>query len=166
MPTFSGSPAPTPRAERTVPRLCHEVVQGEEVESIIGNGVSGVPAAVVGVPEPAIGRTTRIDCYYGVPTGAPSTAATLTITLAGYTDAATAAYRVGYTMDGERAKGGQVVAARAGLDPATPVFAGKSTLIAAHGRTTVVVEAAPELVPPDRAADLLGRIADRALTPR
>lgn len=166
LPGFSSSVPPSANAERTVPKTCGGVASLVEVADILGTAVTGQTMPVVGVPEPKIGRTGRIDCYYGIPDGAPTSAAPVWIALAGYTDEAAARRRMSSTVEAERETGAKANEVPVGADRGILLDGAKRTLVAVRGRNTVVVIVSPELVPADQAGSLLGRLADRALTPR
>jgi hypothetical protein len=167
VPTFAGSSAPSGSAQgRPVPQTCTDVATPEDVGTILGMLITGEPQRVVGVPQADIGRTARLDCYYGARSGRPLSTATVWIGLATYTDAARARQRLTSTVSGERDGGAQVNEVPVG--PGTGVLLRGKTwmLVAVRGKTTAVVTIKPGLVREDRAGAMLGQLADRALTPR
>lgn len=165
VPVFSTPPPPGAAEGRDVPATCDEVVTAEEIGRILGILLTGRVHPVVGVPEEAIGRTARLDCYFGLRQGAPYRTATVWIALATYTDAAAAARRVSATAADERAAGARVSDVPVGLDRGVLLRGeGAWTLAAVRGRTTVVVTVAPDLVREDHVGALLGQLADRTLT--
>lgn len=155
--------APPVRTERAVPTACAQVVTGAELAELLETRVSGGSAEIAGKPMPAIGRTARLDCYYGIPGGDRATAA-LVVTLASYTDPAAAQERVARTVADERARGARVRDVAVGADRGQLVESENRFVVARHGRVTVVVQAVLSVVPGDQAARVLPRIADRALT--
>ncbi len=164
VPVFS-TPAPPGEAEgRAVPESCAEVVTPEEIGTVLGILI-GEPRPVVGVAQDDIGRTARLDCYYGVPKGKPLSAASVWIGLAGYTDEHWAQRRVSNTVTGERDAGARVSDVPVGPDRGVLLRGTTWMLVAARGSTTVVVEVEPNLVREDRVGAMLGQLADRALTP-
>ena len=128
--------------------------------------MTGQTLPVVGVPEPKIGRTARIDCYYGVPTGQQLTTAPVSIGVASYTDEAAARKRMSGTIADEKEAGAKANDVPVGPDRGVLLNGTKRTLVAARGSSTVVVSVILDLVPEDQAGSLIGRLADRALTPR
>jgi hypothetical protein len=70
------------------------------------------------------------------------------------------------TVDTEREAGAKATEVPVGPDRGTLLIGTKHTLVAARGKNTIVVTVVPTLVPADQAGSLLGRLADRALTPR
>ncbi|WP_018683632.1 hypothetical protein [Actinokineospora enzanensis] len=165
LPQFSTTP-PKPRAERTLPDSCGKVLTRADLDQTLESTLTGRTEVVVGVALPSIGRTGRIDCYYGIPEGQPNAAAPLIVGLAGYTDAAKAGERIQGTIDTERDKGTKPVEVAVGAGKGTLLDGADHTLIAAHGKITVAVTAKPTLVTAERAAEVLGKLADLALTER
>jgi hypothetical protein len=167
VPLFTSSTAqPTTTNERMVPRACAGLATLSEVVDILGTAVTGQTLPVVGVPEPKIGRTARLDCYYGVPDGQPTSAANVWIGLASYTDEVAAKRRMEFTVDAERETGTKPTDAPVGPDRGVLFTGERHTLIAVRGKNTAVVVVIAPLVQADQAPVVLGRLADRALTPR
>jgi hypothetical protein len=167
VPTFTDPAAPSGSAQgRPVPRTCGDVATGEELGTILGMLITGEPLPVVGVPQANIGRTARLDCYYGVRSGRPTSTATVWIGLATYTDAARAQARLTNTVSSERDAGAQVNEVPVGDGTGVLLRGATWMLVAVRGTTTAVVTIKPGLVREDRAGAMLGQIADRALTPR
>ncbi|PPK60381.1 hypothetical protein V5P93_004987 [Actinokineospora auranticolor] len=163
LPVFTTTTAPAPRGERTVPDSCGKVLTRDDLDRTLDSVVTGRTEAVVGVALQSIGRTGRIDCYYGVPEGQPNSAAVLTVGLAGYVDSSSALKRVRETVDAERDKGTAPVEVAVGADKGFLLDGTTRSLVVAHGKVTVSITATAALVPADRAADVLGALADRAL---
>jgi len=167
VPLFS-TPAPPGAAEgRPVPPGCDEVATLEEIGRILNILVTGQVLPIVGVAQDNIGRTARLDCYFGVPAGQPVVAASVWIGLASYTDAQWAQRRVSNTVAEERRAGTRVSDVPVG-DHRGVLLRGAATwmLVTARGRTTAVVTVRPGLIREDHVGALLGQLADRALTPR
>jgi hypothetical protein len=118
------------------------------------------------VPRADIGRTARIDCYYGVPTGRPVAEAKVWIGLASYVNAESARKRLATTVADERTAGATAGDVEVGQDRGVLIRNANWTLVATRGRTTVVVQVIPVLVRDDLAGALLGHVADHALTNR
>jgi hypothetical protein len=127
----------------------------------------GTAKLVTGTLDQSIGRTARIDCYYGLTEGQALPDAPVRVGLASYSDAKAATTRVEKTIDEERAAGAKVSQVQVGPDKGT-LLVGKNvaTLVATYQATTVVVIAQLSLVPANQAPSMLGKIADRALSPR
>src|SRR5262249_7257142 len=137
------------------------------VSTAVGKPVQGAKL-VTGSPDTKIGRTARVDCFYGLsPDSQNNTDAPVTVGLASYVDTQSAARRVSSTVDGERQAGAKVNDLQVGTDKGT-LLVGKKvvTLVATHQATTVVVVAQLDLVPATLAQPVLTKIADRALSPR
>jgi hypothetical protein len=159
-------PSSTAPADKPVPRTCGGLATLEEVTEILGAAVTGQTQPIVGVPEPKIGRTARLDCYYGIPAGQPVQSAAVWIGLANYTDAAAAQRRMNSTVETEREAGAMANDVAVGQDRGVLLNGQKRTLVAVRGKNTVVVTVIPDLVPADLAGPRLSRLADHALTPR
>jgi hypothetical protein len=156
----------TSTGNRTVPRTCAGLATLGEVVDILGTAVTGQILPVVGVPEPKIGRTARLDCYYGVPDGQPTSAANVWIGLASYTDEAAATRRMELTEEAERDTGAKATVVPVGPDRGVLFTGQRHTLITMRGKNTALVAVIAALVQADQAPVVLGRLADRALTPR
>lgn len=166
VPKFSTTAPQSASTEgRPVPPTCADVITPEEAGTILGVLITGDPQPVVGVPQSDIGRTARLDCYYGVRPGKPMSAATVSISLVSYTDTARAQARLTNTISAERDAGAQVNEVPVGAGSGVLLRGKTWTLVAQRGSTTVVVTIAPNLVREDRAGAMLGQLADKALTP-
>lgn len=137
-----------------------------EVTEILQVAVTGQTLPVVGVPDPKIGRTARIDCYYGVPEGQDRAKAPVSIGVASYTDEAAARKRMDGTIDGEKEAGAKAAEVPVGPGKGMLLNGTRRTLVAGRGNNTVVVSVILELVAEEQAGSLMGRLADRALSPR
>jgi hypothetical protein len=166
VPNFSTSTAASASSQRPVPKSCGGVATLAEVTDILQVAVTGQTLPVVGVPEPKIGRIARIDCYYGVPAGQPLTAAPVSIGLASYSDDASARKRMTSTVSDEKDAGAKANDVPVGPDRGVLLNSTKHTLVAARGNNTVVVSVVLDLIHEDQAGSLIGRLADRALSPR
>ena len=164
VPVFSTAPAAG--TERAVPDNCGDIATLDDLTRILDNLVTGAVQPVVGVAQDNIGRTARLDCYYGVPAGQPNTTAKVWIGLAGYVNAESARKRLTATVADERETGASVSDVQVGGDRGVLVRNTNWLLVATRGRTTVVVQVIPVLVRDDQAGALLGRLADHALSSR
>lgn len=154
--------------ERTVPEDCDDVASLDDLTRLLNTFLTGPVQRVVGVPQDDIGRTARLDCYYGVPAGQPAAAAPIWIGLTGYVNAESARKRLTATAAAERAASGTVSVSdiAVGEDRGVLVRNADWMLVAGRGRTTVVVRVASGLVADDHAGALLGQVADFALSGR
>ncbi|MFC5099868.1 hypothetical protein [Kibdelosporangium philippinense] len=146
---------------------CGAIGSAEEISEAVGKSLPGQAKPVDGAADTTIGRTDRIDCYYGLGDSEQVANAPVRVGLASYTDARTATERVGKTIADEKAAGAKSSDVTVGVDKGT-LLVGKnsSTLVATHQATTVVVIAAIDTVPAAQAPTVLAKIADRALSPR
>lgn len=168
VPSFSTSSAAVSVArERPVPKSCGAVVTQEEISDLLQVAISGDTLPIIGVPEQKINRTARIDCYYGIPDGKDRTAAPVTVGLASYTDEPSARKRMDVTVSTEKDAGGKAGEVPVGPDRGV-LLKGKQawTLVAVRGMSTIVITVNADLVPEEQASSLIGKLADRALTPR
>ncbi len=167
VPKFTDSAAPSGSApDRPVPQTCADLATPDEVGTILGMLITGEPQQVVGVAQANIGRTARLDCYYGARSGRPLSTATAWIGLATYTDPAHAQQRLTNTVADERDAGAQVNEVPVGAGTGVLLRGRTWMLVAVRGTATAVVTIEPGLVREDRAGAMLGQLADRALTPR
>jgi len=166
VPQFSTAAPPSggAAAGRPVPKTCGDVVPSEDIDTIVGT-VTGDARPVVGVPQPGIGRTARLDCYYGLSGNRPVSAATVWIGLATYTDRKHAQDRLTNTVSTERDAGSQINEVPVGGGDGVLMRGKTWMLVATRGKTTVVVAVQRSLVREDRAGAILGQLADKALTP-
>ncbi|HEX6360370.1 hypothetical protein [Actinophytocola sp.] len=167
VPVFSTAPA-NAGVERTVPQNCDAVASLDDLSRILDTFVTGPVQPVVGVPQDNIGRTARLDCYYGVPAGQPNSAAPIWIGLTSYVNDESARKRLTATVADERAASGTVNVSdvAVGADRGVLIRNANWMLVVGRGKTTVVVQVAPALVREDHAGALLGQVADFALTSR
>jgi hypothetical protein len=167
VPSFSTANVPSSAVrDRPVPKSCGAVLTQDEVAEILQVAVTGQTLPIVGVPEPKIGRTARIDCYYGVPTGQDRAAAPVTIGLASYTDETAARKRLDSTVASEKEIGSKAGEVPIGPDRGILLHGKQWTLVAVRGNSTVVITMKLDLVAEDQAGSLIGKLADRALSPR
>ncbi|WP_189060572.1 hypothetical protein [Longimycelium tulufanense] len=145
-----------------VPKDCTLVAPAAEVDRIAGRRL-GPSLQIVGVPEPAIGRTERLACYYGASGGVKKPVGAVELGLAGYATERAAAQRVRATIDAERARGAAVNEIRLGAEPAVLLVGPKErTLMLALDRATVVVTARHGVVDDDQATRVLTVLGQRA----
>jgi hypothetical protein len=164
VPVFSTAPVAT--GERAFPATCDDVATLEDLTRLLNNLVTGDVHPIVGVPQENIGRTARLDCYYGVPAGQPVATAKVWVGLAAYVNEESARKRMTNTVNDERAAGSTVSDVPVGADRGVLVRNATWMLVAARGRTTVVVQVLPVLVRDDQAGAVIGRLAAFALTER
>jgi hypothetical protein len=149
VPTFSGSARPTAvQVGTTPPKACTEVAQPDAVDKIVGHPLGGTAGQVVGVPLATIGRTARLDCYFGIPQGQGLSAAVLTIGVSTYTDAPSAQARVTFTVNDARGTGATIHTTKVDGTPATVMVSQQNQALAlAKGTRTVLVTANTGVLP-------------------
>lgn len=164
IPRISTDAAPA-STDRPVPETCDEILTPDQIGKILGTLLTGDPQPVAGQPLPDIGRTARLDCYYGLQSGQPLSTATVWIGLATYTTPQQAAHRLTNTINDEREAGARADTVPVGSATGTLLIGTTWTLVAQRGRTTAVVTIQPNLIREYHAAAMLGQLADMALTP-
>lgn len=149
----------------TVPASCDPVASEGDVGTILGHPLTGTSNGIKGIAEAAIGRTARLDCYYGIPPNQPATTAVVSIGIGGYDNDADAAHRVletvnqardtGYTSSDVQVNGQNAV-----------LLAGQQNqeVVLSAGSITVLVTAANSVVAPGKAGPPLIALAGKALT--
>ena len=168
IPTFTTTTTPPPitRGKRPVPKTCASVVSRQEVEIQVGKELNGDSQEIVGVPAPSIGRTARLDCYYGIPAGKTRDSASVMIGIATYKDPQSAQERLASSVQAEQNDGAKATDVKVGPDNGVLLTDGTTfTLVVAHGATSVVINAAHNLVATSKMQAVLIKIADRALAP-
>lgn len=63
---------PPPPAVQSLPRACASVLSSADLATILGRSLEGVPQFIKGMAEPAIHRTGRVTCRYGIATRPPA----------------------------------------------------------------------------------------------
>ena len=142
VPTFgtSAHPTTTPPVGTTPPKSCTAVAAAADVDKIVGKPLGGSTGQVVGIAQANIGRTARLDCYFGIPDGQGLSAAVLTIGISTYTDAPSAQARVTSTVDGARSSGATVTTTKVDGKPASMMVGQQNQSIALSvGTRTVLV---------------------------
>lgn len=167
VPVFSSAPRNS-GVERVVPDDCDSVATLDELTRIIGTFVAGPVYPVVGVPQDSIGRTARLDCYYGLSPGEAADAAEVWIGLTSYVNEESARKRLTATVADARQASGTVSVNDVAVGGGRGVLVRNASwmLVAGRGRITVVVRVLPVLVGEEQAGALLGQVADFALTER
>lgn len=166
VPVFTPQAAPDAATGRPVPATCDELVTLTEIKTILATMITGQTLPIVGIPQENIGRTARLDCYYGVPAGQQVAAAAVWIGLTSYADGASAHERLANTVAGETEAGATESEVEVGPTTGTLLAGDRPMVVAMRGMTTVVVATVAGLVRDDHAGALLGQLADLALTPR
>jgi len=73
VPTFS-APTVTPPSvavvKAGVPTSCKDLLNGQQLDAVLGLPLSGVVRTVLGQPSPSVGLTNRVTCSYGIPSTA------------------------------------------------------------------------------------------------
>ena len=166
-PTFSKPATATsaPPFVGKVPASCDPVAAEADVDKILGQPLTGTSNGIVGIAEAAIGRTARLDCYYGIPPNQAATTGLVSIGIGGYDNPADAAHRVvetigqardtGYTSSNVQVSGQNAV-----------LLAGQQNqeVVLSAGTITVLVTAANSVVQPGKAGPPLIQLAAKALS--
>ncbi|MEV0680654.1 hypothetical protein AB0I60_29475 [Actinosynnema sp. NPDC050436] len=152
--------------DRELPDDCELIVPVEVVNAKIGREVQAEVRTIVGIPEPSLARTSKIDCYYDLAEKQPLAAAPLIIGLATYADEASAKERVAESIAAERAEGGSVAEVDVGKQKASLISTpGERLLLGSLGKTTFVARAKVGFVPDDKMSAVLSALAAQSMTP-
>ncbi|MFI9011697.1 hypothetical protein ACIGNX_31120 [Actinosynnema sp. NPDC053489] len=152
--------------DRPLPDDCALVVPVEVVHQRLGRELPGEPMTIIGLPEPSLGRTGKIDCYYGVADKQAVATSPVIVGLATYTDEATAAGRVTESVDAERGEGASVTEVDVGKKKGRFVSTKDERLVVGSlGKTTYVARAKVGVLPDDAISGFLAALAQQSMTP-
>lgn len=152
-------------ADRPLPENCDEIIPGDQINQALGQELPGVGQEIIGVPEESLGRTGKIDCYYGIPPGRPISGALLIVGLATYADELTARGRVTDSIDVERSEGAKISDVEVGKQRGNLVETrDERLLIGSLGKTTFVVRAKVGVLPEDKVGPVLAGLAAQTMT--
>lgn len=152
--------------DRPLPDDCELVVPVEVMNATLGQELQGEPRIIIGIKEPAIGRTGKVDCYYGIPEKRNLPDAKIVVGLSTYTDEATAQARVAESVEAERGAGAKITEVDVGRQKGTLVEGkDEQLLIGSLGKSTFVVRNRHNFVPADRLAAVLPVLAQQSMTP-
>ena len=166
VPTFSAAtttPAPVVPVKPGLPTSCKDLLNGQQLDAVLGLPLSGVVRTVRGQPSPSVGLTGRVTCSYGIPS--PSGGYALQLSAETYRDDAAAAARIPVNVDALRTPG---------VNP-IPITIGRMTamylplpdgpfLIASTGIYAVSVTLGPTSFTPDQAPATAAEVAAMVLT--
>jgi hypothetical protein len=149
-----------------LPDDCELVVPVEVMNATLGQELPGEPRIIIGIKEPGIGRTGKIDCYYGIPEKKNLPDAKIVIGLSTYTDELTARTRVTESVEAERADGAKVTEVDVGKQKGT-LIEGKDEqlLIGFLGKSTFVVRNRNNFIPQAKLVAILPVLAQQSMTP-
>jgi hypothetical protein len=151
-------------ADRPLPESCELIVPTDQINQALGQEL-GKPTEIIGIPEPGIARTGKIDCYYGVPDGKPLPDAQLIIGISTYADEQSARDRVTESLEAERKDGGTVADVEVGKQRGNLVTtAPERLLVGSLGKSTFVVRAKAGLLPDDKLPAVLTGFAVQSMT--
>jgi hypothetical protein len=151
-------------ADRPLPEGCDMIVPVDQVNQALGRELPK-PTEIIGIPDPGIARTGKIDCYYGIPDGKALADAQLVIGLSTYADEQSAKDRVTESVEAERKDGGTVADVEVGKQHGTLVTTTpERLLIGSLGKSTFVVRAKAGLLPDDKLPAVLTGFAVQSMT--
>jgi hypothetical protein len=164
----SSKAAPTtsaPPFAGQVPASCDPVATEGDVNTILGHPLTGTSNGIKGIPEAAIGRTARLDCYYGIPPNQAAVAGVVSIGVGGYDNPADAAHRVLQTVNEARDTGYTSSSVQVNGQNAV-LLAGQQNqeIVLSAGTITVLITAANSVVQAGKAGPPLIALAGKALT--
>lgn len=149
-----------------LPDDCELVVPAEVMNATLGQELPGEPRLIIGIKEPGIGRTGKIDCYYGIPEKKNLPDAKIVIGLSTYTDELTARTRVTESVEAERADGAKVTEVDVGKQKGTLVEGkDEQLLIGSLGKSTFVVRNRNNFIPQAKLLMILPVLAQQSMTP-
>lgn len=152
--------------DRPLPDDCELVVPVELFHQKLGRELPGELKTIIGIPEPSLGRTGKIDCYYAIPERQPLTAAPVVIGLATYNDEPTAQSRVSESVAAERQQGATVREVDVGKRKGQLVSTKSERLVMGWlGKTTFVARAKVDVLPEDAIGGFLAALAQQSMTP-
>ena len=155
-----------PMVDRPMPEDCELIVPVDRVNELIGRKMEGELKMIVGIHEPSIARTAKIDCYHDVPKGKNFAESPLIIGLSTYEDDASAKERVTESIDAEKKEGGTSTEVDVGKHKASLVSTNaQRLLIGSLGKTTYVVRAKTGYLPEEKVKDILTALAVQSMTP-
>ena len=168
VPTFTSkraTPTSAPPFVGSVPASCDPIASEGDVDTIMGHPLTGTANMIKGVAEAAIGRTARLDCYYGIPPNQPATTGVVSVGIGGYDNAADAAHRVLETVNQARDTGYSSSNVQVNGQNAV-LLAGQQNqeVVLSAGTITVLVTAANSVVQAGKAGPPLIQLAGKALT--
>lgn len=152
--------------DRPLPDDCELVVSMDVMNATLGQALPGEPRIIIGIKEPGIGRTGKIDCYYGIPEKKNLPDAKIVIGLSTYTDDLTARTRVTESVEAERQDGAKITEVDVGKQKGT-LIEGKDEqlLIGSLGKSTFVVRNRHNFIPKERLTAVLPVLAQQSMTP-
>ncbi|MDX3655784.1 hypothetical protein PV646_00575 [Streptomyces sp. ID05-26A] len=152
--------------DRALPDDCELVVPVDVMNAALGQELPGEPRIIVGIKEPGIGRTGKIDCYYGIPEKKGLLDAKIVIGLSTYTDDLTARTRVTESVEAERGEGAKVSEVDVGKQKGTLVEGkDEQLLIGSLGKSTFVVRNRNNFIPKEKLVAILPVLAAQSMTP-
>ncbi|MFD9704059.1 hypothetical protein [Lentzea sp. NPDC059081] len=152
--------------DRPLPDDCELVVPAEVMNATIGQELPGEPRIIIGIKEPGIGKTGKVDCYYGIPEKKGLPDAKIVIGLSTYTDEATARTRVAESVEAERGEGAKITEVDVGKQKGTLVEGkDEQLLIGSLGKSTFVVRNKNNFIPADKLVAILPVLAQQSMTP-
>jgi hypothetical protein len=152
--------------DRPLPDDCELVVSADAMNAALGQELPGEPRIIIGIKEPGIGRTGKIDCYYGIPEKRNLPDAKIVIGLSTYTDELTARTRVNESVEAERQDGAKVTEVDVGKQKGM-LIEGKDEqlLIGWLGKSTFVVRNRHNFIPQAKLTAILPVLAQQSMTP-
>lgn len=156
---------------------CASVLGTAELDRVLGRHLAGTTQPIRGVAEPAIGRTGRLTCRYGIrtnprPTASGSPAAPnphrttgdtvpVEVSLSTYRDPDAASQRVDFTIHEQQATGARATDATvAGVSAILLTGQRQSTLVLSYREMTLALSLAADTVPARRAEAVATALGD------
>ncbi|HEX3782174.1 MAG TPA: hypothetical protein VHX38_21135 [Pseudonocardiaceae bacterium] len=163
VPTFASSPSSAPPFAGKVPASCDPVARFGDVNAAVGHQLTGTANQIVGIPEASIGRTARLDCYYGIPPNQAITTGVLSIGISSYGTQAQAQHRVLETVNEARDTGYVASTVRVGAMNADLLAGTSQEIVLSAGNLTILVSAANGVLAAGNIGPALIALATKAL---
>lgn len=174
--------SPGSSAAQKLPTGCASVLGTTELDRVLGRHLAGTTQPIRGVAEPAIGRTGRLTCRYGVRTdprptvsGSPAVpppsrttddmvpvdTVPVEVSLSTYRDADAASQRVDFTIHEQQATGARATDATvAGVSAILLTGQRQSTLVLSYREMTLALSMAADTVPARRTEAVATALGD------
>ncbi|MFD4670620.1 hypothetical protein ACFWNN_12840 [Lentzea sp. NPDC058450] len=152
--------------DRALPDDCELVVPAEVMDATLGQELEGEPRIIIGIKEPGIGKTGKVDCYYGIPEKKGLLDAKIVIGLSTYVDDLTARTRVAESVEAERGEGAKITEVDVGKQKGTLIEnKDEQLLVGSLGKSTFVVRNRNNFIPKEKLVAVLPVLAQQAMTP-
>ena len=156
----------TTTAEFVLPDTCSGLLRVEAIDAALGFRIVGSTNYVVGLPEPEIGRTGRVTCFYGVipnPDGTPAPPL-VEASVFTYNSVESALARIETVVSQGREAGDRTQDVPVGsYDGVAIISVTEATLVVAVDKRNYAITLAPGLVTDEQLGQALADLAESAI---